>query len=201
MAIDLSKQLDELLDKVKLMDANQIPNIGLYMDQVTTYMEEYLGGLKRDPEDKILTKTMINNYAKNDLLPSPEKKKYSKNHILLLHFIYYFKNVLSISDITTLMKGITESHFQQDCEVSLEKIYTDIINLQVDIPEMIKADLKEKTEIANTLFQDAEDSEYLQMFTLICFLVFDVYMKKHLIENVIDEMKLLTEGKEDQKKK
>ena len=80
-----------------------IPNIDLYMDQVTTFMEEQLAHSKRYQEDKILTKTMINNYAKNNLLPSPVKKRYSKEHLLVLIFIYYFKNILSINDIQTLL--------------------------------------------------------------------------------------------------
>ena len=73
------------------------------MDQVTTFMEENLASTKRHEDDKILTKTMINNYAKNKLLPPPEKKRYSREHLLMLIFIYYFKNILSISDIQTLL--------------------------------------------------------------------------------------------------
>ncbi len=59
-------------------------------------------------DDKILTKTMINNYAKNNLLPPPVKKKYSKEHLLVMIFIYYFKNFLSIKDIETMLTPITE---------------------------------------------------------------------------------------------
>ena len=67
-----------------------IPNIDLYMDQVTTFMEEQLSSTKRYEDDKILTKTMINNYAKNNLLPPPNKKKYSKEHLLVLIFCLLF---------------------------------------------------------------------------------------------------------------
>ena len=80
-----------------------VPNINLYMDQVTTFMYEHLHDTKRTTDDKVLTKTMINNYAKNNLLPSPVKKKYSKEHIYILTFIYYFKNILSISDIQKML--------------------------------------------------------------------------------------------------
>ena len=66
----LFQHLDSL-DHIKIED---IPQIDLYMDQVTTFMEKHLGELKRYPEDKVLTKTMINNYAKNNLLPSPVRK-------------------------------------------------------------------------------------------------------------------------------
>ena len=54
---------------------------------------------------------MINNYAKNKLLPPPEKKRYSKEHVLMLIFIYYFKNILSINDIQTLLTPIAQKYF------------------------------------------------------------------------------------------
>ena len=81
---DILNSILESLDRIDYIKPKEIPNIDLYMDQVTTFMEEHLNASKRYPDDKILTKTMINNYAKNRLLPSPEKKKYSKEHMLLL---------------------------------------------------------------------------------------------------------------------
>ena len=81
MTIDSKNMIDSILESVSRVDyikPDSLPNIDLYMDQVTTFMEEQLASTKRHPEDKILTKTMINNYAKNRLLPSPEKKRYSK---------------------------------------------------------------------------------------------------------------------------
>ena len=100
MENDVKEFLSELLKQLKSIDyikPEDIPNIDLYMDQVTTFMDEQLAASKRYESDKILTKTMINNYAKNNLLPSPDKKKYSKEHVLTLLFIYYFKNILSIT--------------------------------------------------------------------------------------------------------
>ncbi len=108
------ERLNELLAHLDSLDhihVDEIPQIDLYMDQVTTFMEKHLGELKRYPEDKVLTKTMINNYAKNNLLPSPVRKKYTQEHILLLVFIYYFKNLLSFTDIETVLSYITENHF------------------------------------------------------------------------------------------
>ena len=87
MTIDSENILNSILSSLERIDyikPTEIPNIDLYMDQVTTFMEEHLQSSKRYPDDKILTKTMINNYAKNHLLPAPDKKKYSKEHLLLL---------------------------------------------------------------------------------------------------------------------
>ena len=102
MTINTKDMLNSILSSISRIEyvrPGSIPNIDLYMDQVTTFMEEQLASTKRHEEDKILTKTMINNYAKNNLLPPPVKKKYSKEHVLALIFIYYFKNILSIKDI------------------------------------------------------------------------------------------------------
>ena len=100
-----------------------VPNINLYMDQVTTFMYEHLHDTKRTTDDKVLTKTMINNYAKNNLLPSPVKKKYSKEHIYILTFIYYFKNILSISDIQKMLNPLTEKFFDEGSKPDLDYIY------------------------------------------------------------------------------
>ena len=95
-------------DRIGYIRAEDIPAIDLYMDQVTTFMDKALKNTTRYPEnDKVLTKTMINNYAKNDLLPPPVKKKYTKEHMLVLIFIYYYKNILSITDIQTLLEPLT----------------------------------------------------------------------------------------------
>ena len=108
MTIDTNNMLESILQSLSRIDyikPEDIPNIDLYMDQVTTFMNEQLAASRRYPEDKILTKTMINNYAKNNLLPPPLKKKYSKEHLLVLIFIYYFKNILSITDIQAALKA------------------------------------------------------------------------------------------------
>lgn len=188
MAADIQEKLAELLDKLQLIKAEEIPGIDLYMDQVTTFMESHLGNLKRNPQDKVLTKTMINNYAKNDLLPPPEKKKYSRNHVFLLTFIYYLKNVLSISDIKTLLGNLTQNHFEDDSALNLKEIYKEVIKYQPEVVEMVQKDLKEKAVLVQDAFEGEKDEEYLKTFFLLCLLGFDVYLKKTLIEAVIDDI-------------
>ena len=69
---DLIKSITESLKRIDYIKADEIPNIDLYMDQVTSFLETRLRSTTRNKEeDKILTKTMINNYAKNDLIPPP----------------------------------------------------------------------------------------------------------------------------------
>ena len=128
---DLHKVLASI-SKLNYINPDDIPDISLYMDQVTTFMEEKLSSYKRYEEDKTLTKTMINNYAKNQLIPPPEKKKYTKKHMLLLIFIYYFKNFLSISDIKSIFKPISDNFFGDDSEIDLEYIYKYVFDLEFE---------------------------------------------------------------------
>lgn len=177
------------LDRIEYIKAEDIPDIDLYMDQVTTFMESHLRNSSRDPEqNKILTKTMINNYAKNDLLPPPVRKKYSKEHVLLLIFIYYYKGILSISDIQALFKPITEKFFNTSDEFNLAAVYEEVFGLEREQIDVLKADVVDKFKIAESTFGDApkETREFLQMFSFICMLSFDVYVKKLLIEKMID---------------
>lgn len=193
------ERLNELLAHLDSLDhihVDEIPQIDLYMDQVTTFMEKHLGELKRYPEDKVLTKTMINNYAKNNLLPSPLKKKYTQEHILLLVFIYYFKNLMSFTDIETILSYITEHHFDTDDESSLAEIYTKVFSMEHGQMDRLKEDVKEKFEKAKETFPSSaegsaepENAESLQLFGFICELAFDVFLKKQMIERLADELR------------
>lgn len=185
------ERLQDLLayvDSLTRVHPSEIPGIDLYMDQVTTFMDSHLNTSKWLGEDKILTKTMINNYAKNDLLPPPVRKKYSREHMLLLIFIYYFKGILSISDIQTVLKPITGRFFAGNEGLKLETIYNEVFSLEREEVEVMKQDVVRKYHKAQETFSDAatEDQEFLQTFSFICMLSFDVYVKKMLIEKLID---------------
>ncbi len=204
--MDNKNMIDRILDTLAHADyikPDELPNIDLYMDQVTTFMESRLSGRKRYPEDKILTKTMINNYAKNHLLPSPEKKRYSREHMLLLIFIYYFKNILTINDIQTLLEPITEKYFNSESDRDLTYIYNEVFGMEEDHLETLKEDLRRCYDVSQKTFPDADDrdQELLKTFSFICLLAFDVYMKKNIIENLIDDMRPASENKKARKEK
>ncbi len=193
MTIDTNDFLNSILASLSRIDyirPESIPNIDLYMDQITTFMDTQLAKAKRRPNDKVLTKTMINNYAKNNLLPPPVKKRYSKEHVLTLIFIYYFKNLLSISDIQSILNPLTEKYFASDESLSLTDIYEEVFSLESDEVERMMRDITGKFNTSFQTFSDApkEDQEFLHTFSFICMLSFDVYVKKMLIETIIDQM-------------
>ena len=204
MTINTNDLLNSILDSLSRIDhakLEALPDINLYMDQVITFMEKELYPTKRHEEDPILTKTMVNNYVKNNLLPPPEKKKYSKEHVLTLIFIYYFKSILSISDIQSILNPITDRYFGKgSSEMSLEDIYKEVFGLEHQETLNIMKDLAKKFNTSMKTFEgmEGEDAELLRTFSFICMLSYDVYLKKTIIERIVDQM--LHEEKDSSKK-
>ncbi len=191
---DLTKQrLRSILRNLNELDyirPDSVPDIALYMDQLTTFMDSELKSCKRYENDKLLTKTMINNYTKNDLIPPPTKKKYSKDHLLLLIFIYYLKSFLSISDIQAILQPLTKEFHDTGSEYKLDDIYRVIYDTELEQSQDVARDIIRRFLQSGNKFADApvsdEDRDYLQMFSFICMLSFDVYVKKQIIEQLVD---------------
>ena len=191
MQSEMRKSLNLILKQFSELDyvhPDDIPNIDLYVDQVTTFIESQLSSLKRDEDEKILTKTMINNYTKNHVLPSPDKKKYSKDHVLTLILIYYLKSFLSIKDIQTLLEPITDKYFGTESELSFYELYEELVAQGNGQSKALIKDVIAKYNAMQNAFSDApeEDQEFLRNFGFICMLSFDVYIKKMMIETLID---------------
>lgn len=188
----IQKSIDKITKKTSVVNENEIPNIALYMDQVTTFIDENLSSTKRYEDDKLLTKTMINNYTKAGLLPPPEKKKYSKDHILMLVLIYYFKSFISISDAKTLLDPLKENYVGSDTGLSLKDFYTDVSKEEVFCHEELINDLEQKLEHVKKNIKVSDDKdeniEYKQLFTFISMLSYDIFTKKRIIEDLIDNI-------------
>ena len=205
---EMQRELEEIFDTFPHIHTADIPGIDLYMDQVTTFLQENLRGLSRDPDgDKFLTKTMINNYVKNKVLFPPVKKKYNRDHIMLLIVIYYMKSFLSIGDIRSILGPITDRYAEipldrrketadrrkeqgEHGEESLrirdiyESVFSDI---EAGLPR-IREDMEESIQFASERFSDLPEAEReeLQRFSLICRLSAEVYMRKIFIEKLLD---------------
>lgn len=87
----------------------ELPGIPLYMDQVILYLGESLELFQREGSS-LLTSSMINNYVKTGLIPHPDKKKYTKEHLAGLMAVCMLKQVLPIQDIKTLFSGGMDPH-------------------------------------------------------------------------------------------
>ncbi|MCI8338290.1 MAG: DUF1836 domain-containing protein [Lachnospiraceae bacterium] len=192
MANKYSKEILNLLRSIQNIDyvsPEEIPDIDLYMDQITTFMDEHLASSKRFEEDKILTKTMINNYTKNALLPPSKKKKYTKEHMILLIFIYYFKNFLTINDIKCILNPISDTFFSNKSGLNLDDVYKEIFDIQLGNIDSQVRDVIRKLKKSGETFQEIENDEerkQLTDFAFISMLSFDIWVKKTIIENMID---------------
>lgn len=85
---------------------NELPNIDLYSDQLVCLLEQYLSNYiknENEKEEKIITKTMINNYVKHKIINPPINKKYNKEHIAYLFIVCILKQVYTINDIVELI--------------------------------------------------------------------------------------------------
>ena len=183
--------MDDILNELHLetrLSSVDIPDIDLYMDQVIQLFENKFAETKRMPEEKILTKTMINNYSKGKLFFPIKNKKYSKEHIMLINMIYEMKTVLSIRDIqhalTKLNKEITTNDFE------LEILY----NITQDLSEnnverfahdsrQLSGEVKEKIEKL-----DDKDSTYFEKVLLILSFVNMSNYFRRAAENMVDRI-------------
>lgn len=181
---DMIKHLEEL----DITKSDDIPDISLYMDQMTSFIDEKLRCFKREENDKLLTKTMINNYTKNKLLPPPDKKKYTKDHVMLLILIYFYKNVLSFADIKNLCDlSIYESFEKRDG--SLSKLYDILLDLEDDKKKEIISDLKNRFEHTKEKVCNFDNNNKdVELFTFLSDIVLEVYFKQHLIEYILNRI-------------
>lgn len=181
----LKKLLDELssFEQLKLYS---IPDIDLYMDQVTTFIDEKLGYLKRNEGDTALTKTMINNYTKAKILMPPNKKKYSKQHMILIILIYYLKHILSINDIQRLFLPIVESiNSGENRDNDLEYIYNEFLKVERSQMDEFVRNFKDK--ICNGDDNINDEDNISGLIVVVIMLVVKANIDKRMAEKIIDE--------------
>lgn len=184
------ENLLEVLDEINVdekIQLNDIPEIDLYMDQVIQLFESKLSNQKRNDDEKILTKTMINNYAKGKLLLPIKNKKYSKEHIILMSLIYNLKGALSINDIKlSLDKIISKS---EDGNYPLRELYSSFLKECANDESNFKIDVSTRFENISNIVDGNEklDGDFEKKFLLLCSLVNMSNMYRRMSEKLIDE--------------
>ena len=154
----------EIISKIHIPRWNELPEIDLYLDQVVNYIEKYLGQYNANKDDKIITKTMINNYVKLGIMPAPTKKKYNREHIAYLIVICILKQVYSINDIGKLI-SLTIQYFElskaynrfcANLEVSLKNVFT-----RKEFPNTEK--MTEEQYLLKNVVQSVADKLYVEI--------------------------------------
>ena len=182
--------IDEIIKKLALterVEEKDIPEIDLYMDQVIQIFEQKLSNSKRKDSDKVLTKTMINNYAKAKLLMSIKNKKYSKEHLLLTSMIYDFKGSLSIRDIKDLFDNIVKK-YDEDKEYDLRSLYKLYLDINNSNYEEFLENIYKQIDCVKGIIADSEEfNEYEEKLLFICSMVSMSNMYSRVAVAIIDQ--------------
>ena len=148
------------------------------------FFEGKLSSLKRDKEDKILTKTMINNYTKAKILMPVKNKKYTKQHIILLILIYNLKQTMSISDINTIISPLLkeiDKNFKD--AVKVDELYSAFL----DIKKQGTVNFEENfTKKLKKIKEKYEDDELEQVLLTILMLINEANIHKRMAEKILD---------------
>ena len=99
----MNPQILNRFSNIRLPEWDELPDLDLYMDQVISLLQRYLGQFP-SPDEKGITSSMINNYVKQGVIPPPKKKRYTRIHLAYLIMVYILKSALSISHIRLLLE-------------------------------------------------------------------------------------------------
>ena len=179
-------KLLETLHLEKNITLEDIPNVDLYVDQVVQLFENTYADTTRTDDEKVLTKTMINNYAKGKLFIPIKNKKYSKEHMILISLIYQLKGALSINDIKSSLEHINES-LLSDGSFELNTLYKDYLTLTENNVESFKQDINNRVSEVSEI-SSLEDPK-LEKFLLLNSLVNMSNMYRRLAEKLVDDLK------------
>ena len=158
--------------------SKDIPDLDLYMDQIMTLFETHLANNKKNEEDKLLTKTMINNYSKAKVITPVKGKKYTKEQIIQMLIIYQLKNNLSIQEIKELLTPIYES----DTDLSL--LYDHFIDITQVMNHQLQKLIQQILEDFNLQIENQED-----FFLLVASLSSLSHSLTNIAEALINEKK------------
>ena len=164
MKQETKQRIAESVRDFRLPRYNEIPNVGLYLEQTTKYICEIMAPI----QENVLTSSMISNYVKKGLLSNPVKKQYSRDQIAYLFFIAMAKTVLSLDALTGFIQ-------LQQRTYSMQKAYDYFC-------EQFESLLRFSFELQDTIEMRGEDNtdEKRLLFTCIVAVVEKVYLEKCL---------------------
>lgn len=187
------KNVNEIIEELNLdnqLRIEALPSVALYMDQVIQLFENTYKDTLRNDSEKVLTKTMINNYAKGKLLFPIENKKYTDEHLMLISLIYQLKGVLSINDIKQSLDEINEKVIHED-EFSLVELYQTYLSL---VEENIKEFTQEIPIHVTHVQEKMNELEGIHLKSMENFLLMTSFvhmsnMYRKMAEKLVDEIK------------
>ncbi len=185
------EQIEQFLESLGLEEQitlEDIPDIDLYMDQVIQLFENKFSKTKRHEDDKILTKTMINNYAKARLFFPVKNKKYTKHHLILISLIFQMKGALSIRDIKSVLEKLNEKVVTEN--FPLEDLYSAYLRLVRQNSKQVRksiSDIAERVKEESEIIADP-DADYLEKMLSVATFCYLSNMFRRAAEQLADEI-------------
>lgn len=179
---------DNILDQLELNNhirLEDIPDIDLYIDQVIQLFELKHETSKRYEDEKIITKTMINNYAKEKLFFPVKNKKYSKEHLILISLIYELKGTLSMKDIKALLHILNEKIVAE--RFPIDSFYESYLHLSDENVEKFERSFHQMVDHVHEQLNGTED-ELLKDVLVAASLANMSHLYRRVTEKVIDEI-------------
>lgn len=181
--------LDDYVNKGRILPG-EFPDMELYMDQAAAFMNKKLEIYQKNENEPVMTKAMISNYVKHDMLPKPNKKKYSREHLAMLTMIFYLKGVLQVQEIESLMKPLIDNYNAEFAEqYDLLKMYGGIEALysaqRGDIAGEVHQDIDDIKKFLSK-YENADD-DTAELFMLICLLSMKADAQRYVVQKLMNE--------------
>lgn len=185
----IKNTIDEYVSGGKI-DVNDFPEMEIYMDQAETFLNRGLKIYKKSEKDKVITKTMIGNYVKHNMLPRPVNKKYSKDHLILLTLIFCLKGTFQMEEIEKIMKPLIYNYNSEfDEKIDLAALYEGILEVQAKEQEELAQSVNRMIEEGKHQLMKTElsDDDMLELFMLIVNLSMKADAQKFLAHKLLRE--------------
>ena len=164
MKNETKERIARSIQDFRLPRYNEIPTVGLYLEQTAKYISEYLAPL----EDGSLTPSMISNYVKKHLIDSPVKKQYSRDQIAYLFFIAIAKNVLSLEALKGFIALQTRTYDLPRAYDYLCREFENLLQFTFELKDVMES-----------VGEDSTDEKRL-LYTCIVAVVQKIYLEKCL---------------------
>lgn len=191
------------LNNFSFKDYEQLPDLDLYMDQVIQFLDKQLYIFQTSTMDKQITPSMINNYVKGEVLPSPISKKYNKEHLALIEEICTLKQVLSIAEVKQIIDSeykdatVKAEIFNKFNRLNNEKIDSSVEEAFKHLNDIEENDTQALTELAMDFAMTA--NTYIQISKRILYLIraYEIAEEARLAQEKRKEKKEKKEDKDD----
>lgn len=182
------KQQLNLIKKGGMINVDAMPDMDLYIDQAEGFFGKFLDKLDEGLADKYVTKSMINNYAKKGLIARPNGKKYTREHMVMIAMVIYFRSIFKMEDISKIMKPLIDSYNSEfDDTISPEVIY-DIAETVVEKSRSeFFGGLDDSVSVIKRSIEDTdlEDDERMEVLILILTLSIRAGVEKYLASRLM----------------